>query len=418
MRILFITDNFPPEVNAPATRTYEHARLWAAAGAKVTVLTCAPNFPQGKLYPGYKNALYRREMMDGIEVVRLWSYITANEGFLKRVIDYVSFAGSAALAGLFQRFDVIVATSPQFFTTWAALFISIARRRPWVFELRDLWPASLAAVGAVRHKRLLRVLERIELFLYRRATAVIANAPGFKLDLAARGIDPAKIHVVTNGANLVDFQARPKDPALVRSLGLEGKFVVGYIGTHGMAHGLEFIVETAAAMARQQLCFLFIGDGAEKANVRQRAAALGLGNALFLDSVPKELVPAYLSVTDISLIPLRRSDTFKTVIPSKIFECAAMGKPILLGVEGHAQALVEGHGAGLCFRPEDAADFRAKLSSLMTDADLYARCREGCFQLARAFDRKRLAGEMLSILTEVAASRPGFRPGQANPPAA
>ncbi|MBN8919750.1 MAG: glycosyltransferase family 4 protein, partial [Rhizobiales bacterium] len=320
LRILFITDNFPPEVNAAATRTYEHAIEWVKAGAHVTVLTCAPNFPRGKLYPGYRNRLYSRETVEGIEVVRLWSYIAANEGFFKRVVDYVSFAMTAGIAGLFQPADVIVATSPQFFTTWAGQFLSV-----------------VVAVGAMKPGIALRTIERIELFLYRHAALVIPNTPALGADIVSRGVDPAKIHVITNGANLDAFRPRAKDPELVRELGVEGKFVVGYIGTHGMAHSLDFIVEAASTLPPDRLHFLFVGDGAEKTNVIRRASEVGLRNVTFVHPVQKEAVPAYISVTDASLVPLRRSDTFKTVIPSKIFESAAMQKPILLGVAGQAQ---------------------------------------------------------------------------------
>jgi hypothetical protein len=172
MHILFLTDNFPPETNAPASRTYEHAMRWVRAGHKVTVVTGAPNFPSGKIHAGYSNALWRRETMDGIDVVRVWTYITANEGFLKRTLDYVSFMVAAILASPFlPRPDIIVGTSPQFFTPCAALVVSWWRRRPFVFELRDLWPDSIVAVGAMRETLAIRLLRKLEYFLYRRGRA-------------------------------------------------------------------------------------------------------------------------------------------------------------------------------------------------------------------------------------------------------
>ena len=170
MHILFLTDNFPPEVNAPASRTHEHCREWVKAGHQVTVITTAPNFPTGRVFAGFRNRLYAREELDGIQVVRVWTYITANEGFLKRSLDYISFAVAAVLAGLFtRRFDVVVGTSPQFFTACAAWFLGFLRRRPFVFELRDLWPESIRAVGVMKSGRVLDLLEKVELFLYRRS---------------------------------------------------------------------------------------------------------------------------------------------------------------------------------------------------------------------------------------------------------
>lgn len=398
MRILFITDNFPPETNAPATRTYEHCREWVQMGADVTIVTCVPNFPQGRVYEGYKNRLYQTETIDGIKVIRVWSYITANEGFVKRVLDYVSFAFMAFWAGLFQKHDIVIATSPQFFTTWAASAISKLRRKPWIFELRDLWPESIRTVGAMKQSRVLDWLEKVELWLYRDADRVVAVTDAFKQNLAARGIDADKIDVVTNGANMDLYRPREKDEALLRELGLEEKFVVGYIGTHGMAHSLDFIVSSIAKLKDPDIHFLFVGGGAMKQTVVDLARQLELKNVTFLDPVAKADVPAYLSVIDVSLAPLKRSDTFKTVIPSKIFEASAMLKPTLLGVEGQAQEIVETYGAGVCFVPEDEGDFLEKVTLLKSEPRLYSACREGCAKLAEAYDRKRLAKKMFEII--------------------
>ncbi|WP_028575705.1 glycosyltransferase family 4 protein [Desulfonatronovibrio hydrogenovorans] len=400
MRILFITDNFPPEVNAPATRTYEHCRQWVEQGAQVTVITCAPNFPSGRIFPGYKNRVHHVEYMDGIKLIRVLSYITANEGFVRRSLDYLSFAFSSFLAGLFVRADVIVATSPQFFTTLSGYGLSLCKRRPWVFEVRDLWPESIRAVGAMQDGFFLSFLERLELFLYRRATKVVAVSAAFKLDLVKRGITPDKIRVVTNGSNLDLFSPRPKDKQLVSKLGLEDKFVLGYIGTHGMAHGLDFILDCADSVLNDQIHFLFVGDGAEKRNLLHKAKELNLKNATFLDPVPKETIAGYISITDACLVPLRKNDTFKTVIPSKIFESAAMHKPILLGVEGQAKRIVNQYQAGICFEPENRQSFLDALHELHRDKSMYDRLQKGCLQLARDYDRKKLALEMLEIIKQ------------------
>jgi glycosyltransferase involved in cell wall biosynthesis len=401
MRILYISDNFPPEVNAPASRTYEHCREWVRCGAEVSVITCAPNFPRGKVFPGYRNRLYQVEWMDGIRVVRIWSFITANEGFLKRTLDYISFGAMAFLAGLFQRADIVVATSPQFFAAAGGYLLAAARRKPWIMEVRDLWPESIAAVNAMKNHRLLRWLERLELFLYRKATKVVVVTDAFRENIARRGIPAEKIEVVKNGVRLAQFHPRPADQELLDTLGLRGQTVVGYYGTHGLAHKLDFILECAAE-APPNITFLFIGDGAERDKLAAMRERMGLRNAIFLPSVSKEAISSYISIIDVALVPLRRSDTFKTVIPSKIFENAAMEKPILLGVEGESKALIESYGAGLCFEPENKADFLARLGRLVDDAELYARCQEGCQALARDFNREALAENMLAIVAAVA----------------
>ena len=398
MKILFITDNFPPEVNAPATRTYEHIKEWIKdESVEVPVLTCFPNFPHGKVYNGYKNKLYQREKFDGIDVIRVWSYMSKNEGFVKRVLDYISFAFMAFFVGLFQKFDVIVATSPQFFTTWAGCGLAKIKRRPWVFELRDIWPESIKTVGAMKQGKIIEILEKIELGLYKSSNLVIAVTEAFRRNLIARGIDGNKIKVITNGSNSDLFVPRGKDGELLNQLGLKDKFIVGYIGTHGMAHSLDFIITTISKIKDEKFHFLFVGDGAVKEKIVNLVANLGLKNVTFLDSVSKDEVPRFLSICDAMLAPLKKDDNFKTVIPSKIFEASAMQRPVLLGVEGQAKEILEAYGAGACFEPENEKDFLEKLN-ILTDVNFYNECKTGCLRLASDYDRKKLAKTMLEIL--------------------
>jgi len=399
MKILFITDNFTPEVNAPATRTYEHCKEWIKGkDVEVTIITCAPNFPHGRVYEGYKNRLYQIEYINGIKVIRVWSYITSNSGFVKRVLDYISFGVMAFFVGLFQKHDVIIATSPQFFTTWAAWGISKIKRKPWIFELRDLWPESIKTVGAMKQGRVIDTLEKIELGLYRSCDKVVAVTDAFKTNLINRGIDKEKIEVVTNGSNMELFMPREKDEMLLNELGLTGKFIVGYIGTHGMAHSLDFIMNSILKINDEGIHFLFIGDGAMKKTIVDIATNLKLTNVTFLDPIKKENVPKYLSICDVSLAPLKKEDNFKSVIPSKIFEASAMQKPTLLGVEGQAQEIIEEYNAGICFEPENEQDFIDKLQELKNNKGLYVSCQSGCEKLAIAYDRKMLADKMLVIL--------------------
>jgi len=401
MRILFLSDNFPPEVNAPATRTYEHCREWVRQGVEVTVVTCVPNFPQGRVYEGYRNGVVQREVVDGIKVVRVWSYITANEGFLKRTLDYISFGVTAFIAGLFQECDVIVATSPQFFTALSGRSLGWVRRKPWVMEVRDLWPESIKHVGGMKSGAVMRYLEWEEMRCYREAAGIVTVTDSFARIIKGRGIEGEKFAVVKNGANLELFFPRPKNKGIVDALGLRDKFVVGYIGTHGMAHKLDFIIRAAKNVDNAAIHFLFIGDGAEKKNVVLLAEELGVKNVTFIDSVSKGEIADYLSVTDVALVPLRKTNLFTTVIPSKIFESAAMEKPLLLGVDGEARSIVEHYGAGIYFEPEHEADFLDKLNRLYVDHAFYKECQAGGRQLAQAFDRNRLALDMLVYLKKL-----------------
>lgn len=399
MKILFITDNFPPEVNAPATRTFEHCKEWINLGAAITVITCFPNFPRGKVYDGYKNRLYAAEWIDGIKVIRVWTYIAPNKGFFKRIVDYLSFCVSSFIAGLFIKTDIIVATSPQFFTAVSACFLSFLKRKPWVFEVRDLWPESIKAVQVMKRDNFIfDLLEKLELFMYKKANLIVVVTDTFKKNIIERGINQIKIKVIKNGSNFDSFYPRKKNEIIINELGLQKKFIVGYIGTHGLAHKLDFIIESILTLNDNNLHFLFIGDGAEKENLVQLAKAKNVSNLTFLNSVAKEKVAEYLSILDVGLVHLRKTDTFKKVIPSKIFELCAMQRPILLGVEGESKILIEDYNAGLCFEPENESEFLEKLKQIKSDTSLYFNFQKGCEQLAKDHNRKTLAKYMYELL--------------------
>lgn len=397
IRILFITDNYPPEVNAPATRTHEHAKRWVEKGCNVSIITCSPNFPQGKVYPGYRNKLYQTEYIDGIEVIRVWSYMTSNKGFFLRIFDYLSFAFSAFLVGLFKPCDLIVATSPQFFTTFAAYFLWIFKRKPWFFEVRDLWPESIRSVGAMdKNSKILDIFERIELFLYRKAKRVIVVTEAFKENLIQRRIPCEKIDVIPNGCNSELFFPCETDEVLKRDLGLSGKIVLGYIGTHGMAHGLDFIIHSFKKLDLQKHVLIFVGDGAEKKSLMNLVVKEKISGVHFLPPIPKAEVPRYISICDVCLVPLIKSPTFRTVIPSKIFEIAAMEKPILLGVDGQARQIVDKYGCGIFFEPENEESFLKgidQIKKVRTRSEL----KSGCRKLVNDYERNILADRMLEI---------------------
>lgn len=404
MRILFISDNFPPEVNAPASRTHEHCKEWAKAGHEVTVVTCAPNFPKGIVYPGYKNRLWSAEDIDGINVVRVWSYIAANRGFFRRSVDYLSFGLSATFAALrLSKPDVVIGTSPQFFSALAARVIGKLRSVPFVFELRDLWPESIRAVGAIREgSTALALLEKLELHLYRRASLIVTVTQSFKRNLIARGISQDKIQVVTNGVDQARYQPRAKNSALVRRFGLENRVVFGYVGTHGMAHALETLLRAAGELEARGLeadfKLLLVGDGARRSLLMQQAMKMGLSTVEFIDSVPKDEVPDYWGLLDVSIIHLRRTPLFETVIPSKLFECFGMGIPVLLGVAGESAEIVQREQAGIAFEPENHTELAKQMEVLMVQSALRSELANNAVLAASKYDRSSLATKMLTLL--------------------
>ena len=400
MRILFLTDNFPPEVNAPASRTFAHCKYWVKQGHQVTVITCAPNFPLGKVYEGYRNKLCQKEMIEGIRVIRVWSYIAANEGFVKRVLDYVSFSISSFCVGLFQKCDVIVATSPQFFTALSGRALHFWKRVPWIMEVRDIWPESIKTVGVMKDNAIIRYFEWQERRCYRSAAKVIVVTDSLK-DVILHKVKKNKVYVINNGVDKDLFQPMGKDVSLLKELQLEGKCVIGYIGTHGLAHKLDFVLQCAKELdGKSNYHFLFIGAGAEKKNLLRLKEDLKLSNVTMLDSVAKNKVGKYISILDVALINLKKSELFEKAIPSKIFENAVMQIPILLGVDGEARSIIEKYHAGVFFEPENKEDFVQKLN-LLNDKVLYQECKEGCKKLAEDFDRNRLAEKMLGVIMEV-----------------
>jgi glycosyltransferase involved in cell wall biosynthesis len=404
MRVLVLTDNFVPEQNAPARREYEHCRRWAAQGVAVTVITTVPNFPLGKVQAPYKNKLYQRESINGIDVIRVWTFLAPNRGVVLRSLDFISFAVTGFLAGLWPRADVILATSPQLLTALLGHALSRLKRIPWVFEVRDLWPDSIVAVGAMRDGAMITFLRKVERMLYRSAARIVALNEATRTHIAANGIPADKIGIVSNGADVSRLQPGPKDPSLIAEHHLEGKFVVGYVGTHGMAQGLEVVVQAAELLRNDRsVHFLLVGAGAERRRVIALAKQLKLENITFVDMVPADKAVAYLSVCDAVVAPLKKSPLIDLSVPSKIFEAAAMERPTILCARGLAADLLAKYDAGVAVEPENPQALADAVTKLRDDPALMSRLKSGSVALARDFDREKLAADMLEELKSAAA---------------
>ena len=408
LNILFLTDNFPPERNVPAMRTWEHVSRWVKDGHQVTVITTAPNFPQGKPLAGYKNHWYFKEDMGGVTVIRVKSYIAANEGFLKRILDYVSFMVTGGIAAMFQRRpDILISTSPQFFCAVAGWIVSRLRRLPWIFELRDLWPASIVAVGAMKEGLLIRMLYWIEMSMYRASDRVIAVTKGLRQDLVDRGIPGDKVVVVRNGADTNRFTPRPKDPALVEKLGLQGKFVVGYYGTIGMGAGVQTAVDAGALLRdRDDIVIMLAGAGAEYADVEKSIKEQGLTNVKLLPPFDQSEMPAVWSLLDAAIVMMKDRPLFKATISSKTFEALAMGMPVIMSLPaGEATGLVDEYGFGINVRPENPQDMAAAIQRLADNPELKAELGRKALEASKDFSRERSAGLVMDVVQDVMASR-------------
>jgi glycosyltransferase involved in cell wall biosynthesis len=356
----------------------------------------------GKIYDGYTNSLCREETIAGITVIRVWSYISANEGFLKRVIDYMSFMVSATIIShRLGNFDKIIGTSPQFFSAVAAYLISSLKTTNFIFELRDIWPESIRAVGAMKDSRLLDWFEWIELYLYKRSSHIISVTNSFKKNLVSRRIPASRISVVRNGVDLSRFYPREKDNILLKQLKLDDCFIAGYIGTHGVAHALETILDTAEIFQgnpNSRIKFLLLGSGAQKLKLIQYAAEKNLKNVIFLDSVHKSEVANYWSLLDVCIVHLKDTPLFRTVIPSKIFESMGMGIPIIHGVLGESADIIKNESIGWVVQPEDPVQLAKIVLEAHNNKDLLRSMAKNCYTAAKKYKRSSMALRMMTHL--------------------
>ena len=404
MHVLFIVDNFPPESNPPAIRTYEHATNWVRMGAKVTIITCNPNFPYGKIYPGFKNTIYSRSSYDDITVIRVWSFISKNKGVLIRLLDFVSFMLTSFIAGVFvKNVDVIVGTSPQILAAQSACMLSFLKRKPFILEIRDLWPESIDGFKSPLRKPILYFGQIIANKLYDNAYKVVVVTEAFKKILVNKGLHQSKIKVITNGVNLKVFERFEKN--FKKSMPeLSGRFIVGYIGSHQEAHCLDTLLNVAEKAKSDKNChdifFLTVGTGSEQKRLSLAAQERGLDNLKMIGHVPREQIVNYWRVLDLSILHLKDTPVFNSVLPSKLFESIAAKVPVMCGVKGEAKRLIEREKIGLYFNPEDDIDLLRKIIYLRESPPLMASMKERCKVSSKKFDREQLARKMYKILKE------------------
>lgn len=424
MRILFLTHYFPPEGNAPATRVHAMAKHWVRAGHEVEVITCAPNVPAGVVYPGYRNEIVRRETIDGIHVTRVWTYLAPNAGFLRRISNYLSFALTGGLAALrARRPDVLIATSPQPFCGWAGQLVSALRQIPFVLEVRDIWPASILATKAMQPGLAIRLLERAMNASYRAAGQIVTVGKGYARELESLGVEPSHIAVVPNGIDSENFSPRPADPEVRARLGIDGRFSCAYVGTIGMSCGLDLLIRAAERLKAEgddSIRLLAVGDGAEREQLESQARNKGLDNLIFTGRLPQNEIPALLASVDCCLVHLRKAPIFSSVLPSKIFEAAALERPIILGVEGDAAQLVNESGGGRCIEPENELEFLEAVQALKAaPLDAQEMGQRGRSFFAASYDRAALARtyiDILSPMTRLTAEEPSPTSGSARGP--
>jgi len=402
MRILFLTQYFLPEMGAPAARISELSRWWARSGAEVEVVTTFPNHPMGRIPAEYRGKRFQREAVDGYTVLRSWIFVTPNKGFLKRVVCFLSFMVSATLVGIFRAgpCDVVIATSPQIFAGFAGWLVSLLKRKPFILEVRDLWPDSAIQLGVLRNPLLIRLSRGLESFLYHRADLIVPVSESIKQAVLSHGVPESRIEVIPNGIDPELFVPGDRMNDKRAQLGIGDGFLVSYIGTHGMAHGLERVVEAAQILSdHPNIHFVFIGDGAQKEQVVRKSRELGVRRITFLPPQPKHDIPKWLAASDVSLVTLLDLPVFKTVLPSKMFEIMACERPVVLVAKGESADLLRRSGGGKALESFVPGDLAEALLELAGNPSL---CREmggqGREYVLRYFDRRDLAKRYLDRL--------------------
>ncbi|MFB6262400.1 MAG: glycosyltransferase family 4 protein [Bradymonadaceae bacterium] len=404
MHIALVSQYYPPEMGAAAARTREHARHWADAGHDVTVVTGFPDYPDGVIPDEYRGDLLRWETDEGVDVLRTWLYAARNAGFARRLLNYGSFTVSAALVGsaALDPPDVVVATSPQLLVGLSGAALSLRFDSPFVLDIRDLWPKSAVDLGALEHPIPIQIAETIESNLYRFADDVVIVSESFRDHVRERGVPDDRVHFVPNGID-PDFLEEREDVDVRSSYGFGDRFVVGYIGTHGMSQGLSTVLEAADRLRQRSdlsdVQFMFVGDGAEKPDLVEEAEERGLDQVEFVPIQPREAIPSFYEACDVCLVPLRDRPVFKTVLPSKMFEIMALGRPMVVAVGGEAERVVSEGEAGVCIPPESPGAMADAIEALHDDPER----RKNLAERAEAyvwehFSRPVLADRYLEIL--------------------
>ncbi len=404
LRVIFLTHYFPPEVGAPQSRLFELAGRLVASGHTVTVVTGFPNYPTGVVPAEYRGRRFMEERLDGVRVLRTPVYATPNKGFVRRILNHLSFAFSSLFAA--RRAgpaDVIFVESPPLFIGLAALAYTRLKRAPFIFNVSDIWPQSAVELGALRNRLAIRLSEMLELHVYGRAKRVSVVTPGMVERLVARGVPRLKLFLLTNGVDTTLFRPAEPDLDLAARLGLLGHKVFLYAGTHGMAQGLDVILDAAKKTNDPDVLYVLAGEGAEKERLVAKAKAQGIMNVKFVANQPKSAMPALLNLAYATIIPLKRLDLFKSALPSKMFEAMAAGKPIIASLWGEAADLVEASGGGIVVEPEDSDALCEAIEKLANDATLARRLGEsGRAYVMEHFERADIAARFADLLRQAA----------------
>lgn len=406
MKILILTQYYPPEVGAPQNRLSDLAKRLSEMGVGVEVLTAMPNYPQMKTHPGYKGKIYRKEEIDGITVHRSWIFVSKSRKILPRLLNYFSFVFSSLLTGMFKtgRFDYILVESPPLFLGISGYLLKLCKRRHMIFNVSDLWPESAEKLGIVTSGLFLRLSYGLEAFLYKRSCLITGQTMGIVENIRSR-FPEKELLWFPNGIDPEWFNPEMSSEGWREKCGIkEEAIVMLYAGIVGHAQGLDTLLEAAELLRNiPDIRFVILGSGPEKDRLMQEAVERKIDNVLFLDAVQKKEMPVILREVDIAYIPLKKLDIFQGAIPSKIFESLAMEKPIILGVDGEARKLFVDEGNCAVFvEPENPEALAGEVMALKNNPSLREELgKNGRKFVHEKFDRRNIAGKFLGTLSSL-----------------
>jgi len=405
MKILFLTQYCPPEVGAPQNRIFEFAKQLKKFGHEVTILTAMPNYPRGEIFEEYRGKKIVKETIDGIDIVRTGIYVTKREDFVKRLRNYLSFTWSSVFSGAkhIEKQDVIITESPPLFLGWSGYVLSKMKKAKFIFNVSDLWPESAVKLGVLNNKAMIRASTWLEEFCYRKAAAVTGQTKGIVDNIVSRGFDKNKVHIITNGVDTEFFKKENRSEEFRESIGIKNKFAVVYAGIHGIAQGLEVLVDAAEIIKEEkEIQIVFIGEGPEKPMLMNKVKEKKLENVSFLPMQDKKDMPKIIASMDATVVPLKKLDIFKGALPSKMFENLASEIPIVLAVEGEAENLINDAQAGIVVEPENSKEIAKAILKLHKNKELREDLgKNGRSYVMNNFSREAIARKLENILLDL-----------------
>lgn len=405
MKILFLTQYCPPEVGAPQNRIFEFAKQLKKFGHEITILTAMPNYPRGEIFEEYKGKKIVKETIDGIDIVRTGIYATKSKDFVKRLRNYLSFTWSSVFSGAkhIEKQDVIITESPPLFLGWSGYILSKMKKAKFVFNVSDLWPESAVKLDVLHNKAMIKASTWLEEFCYRKAAAVTGQTKGIVDNIVSRGFDKNKVHIITNGVDTEFFKKENRSEEFRESIGIKNKFAVVYAGIHGIAQGLEVLVDAAEIIKEEKkIQIVFIGEGPEKPMLMNKVKEKKLENVTFLPMQDKKDMPKIIASMDATVVPLKKLDIFKGALPSKMFENLASEIPIVLAVEGEAENLINDAQAGIVVEPENSKEIAKAILKLHKNKELREILgKNGRNYVMNNFSREAIARKLENILLEL-----------------